>query len=102
MATNETTPAARGVYVAPMALTKTWHALAALLVAGGLGACSPGAVPVSQSPSDPSNPNAAEGVVPTSASAAPPATHSSKPASTAQGEHAGHGNHGAADAGGGK
>lgn len=51
--------------------------------------CSPGPVPVSQSPRDPSNPSAAEGILPASASAPAAAV---EPRHDAPGdEHAHHG-----------
>ena len=59
MQTIETGQPRLGVYVSAMPLmTKPWRGIAALLAAGVVAACSPGAAPVSQSPNDPSNPHA--------------------------------------------
>ena len=66
-----------------------WISLGSLIV---VAACSPAPAPVSQSPNDPSNPHAAEGVtLATPASAPPPAAgmQDSNP-------HAGHIGHGSA------
>jgi hypothetical protein len=55
--------------------------------------CSPGPVPVSQSPRDPSSPSAPEGIVPVLASAGPRPSGPESPASPA--EHRDHGKTGA-------
>jgi len=94
MQTSETSTRPPAVYVTTMtSLENPWLSLLSVLAAGVIAACSPGAVPVSQSPTDPSNPSAAEGVSPQSAAApAPPmSTHPSA-------EHGGHEPHGQAPA----
>lgn len=112
MTTNETGHRLVAVYVGAMSsLKKTRLELAALLASVVIVACSPGAMPVSQSRTDPSNPQAPEGVAPPAATtaptprpSAPPADHSghsgAQPGSTPA---SGHGGHGAMpDAGAGK
>ena len=94
MQTSETSTRPPAVYVTAMtSIENPWLSLLSVLAAGVIAACSPGAVPVSQSPTDPSNPNAAEGVSPQSAAAhAPPmSAHQSA-------EHGGHEPHGQAPA----
>ena len=93
MQTIETSTRPPAVYVTAMTSIENrlqaWLSLLRVLAAGVIAACSPGSVPVSQSPTDPSNPSAAEGVSPQSAAAsAPPmSTHQSA-------EHGGHEQHG--------
>ena len=57
-----------------------------MLLACMWAACSPGPVPISQSPRDPSNPSAPEGVVPRAGAAAPVSTEA-HPAPTEQHAH---------------
>lgn len=91
-----------------------WRGRAALLAAGAIAACSPGAVPVSQSPNDPSNPNAPEGRPAPSAAPVPTGTpsgghgagherHAPSEAPSGHEGHSGHMGHGTmSDAGTGK
>ena len=71
-----------------IASPKTFTMIRALGAIALVGACSPGPMPVSQSPRDPSSPAAPEGATPIVASAAVPGPSSSE----AHGHHA-HGNH---------
>lgn len=76
-----------------IASPKTFTMIGALCAFALVGACSPGPMPVSQSPRDPSSPAAPEGTTPVVASAAAPGPSSSD----AHAHHA-HGNHAAGHA----
>lgn len=65
---------------------------ACLLVAWTFAACSPGAVEISQSASDPSNPKAPEAVAPPRV-VAPPMANGAGAASGDPGGHSGHAGH---------
>ncbi len=81
-----------------IASPKTFTMIGALGALALVGACSPGPMPVSQSPRDPSSPAAPEGATPVVASAALPGPSSSEGhAHHAHGGHA-HGNHAAGHA----